>query len=73
MCPLIYTNITFNASKFVYGTSFTGRSKVYPKLKTDKKITVKDVEYSYNSIISALEHTGILNIENWMAEEMIAL
>ena len=61
---------TFDASDHIIGAISSGSSEVYPKLKKDKKIVIKDVEYSYNNIIEALNHTGILNIENWMAEEM---
>ena len=61
---------TFDASDHIIGAVSSGSSEAYPKLKKDKKIVIKDVEYSYNNIIDALNHTGILNIENWMAEEM---
>ena len=69
-CNLMERFTTFDASDHIIGAISSGSSEVYPKLKKDKKIVIKDVEYSYNNIIEALNHTGILNIENWMAEEM---
>ena len=61
---------TFDASKYVMGIKSEIIKDIYPQIDRNKKIVVKDEEYSCNDIINALNHTGILNIENWMAQEM---
>ena len=39
-------------------------------INNDVEITVDDNSYQKNRIICALEHTGILNVENWLETEM---
>jgi predicted GTPase len=61
---------TFDASKYVINAEGKNISASYSKLKKDKKIIIDEKEYMYNSIVNALEHTGILCIENWLENQL---
>lgn len=61
---------TFNASDYQRNAETSSISTQYIKEKNDVEITVDDNSYQKNRIICALEHTGILNVENWLETEM---
>ena len=60
----------FHASDYIINAQTTNVSGHYPILSADKKIMIDDIEYSYNDIVKALQNTGILNIENWIEQQM---
>lgn len=67
---LLDTFSVFNASDYVIGATCKVTNKSYIKLQEDKKVIIRDKEYSYNGIVDALNNTGILIIEKWISESM---
>ena len=61
---------TFDASSYVINAPTVNSSMNYSRVKKDKKVIIDDQEFSYNSIVEALEHTGMLGIENWLGEQL---